>query len=620
MYNIKFYQSLQFVLGVIVISIITIALVVQFSYMHSKTKNRLQNDIKYQSKISTNQLKNNISPFIESYSIDEYEKILNTEFDHKSIFAIVVVDFNMAKVMGEDRFVTGKIRDKNWNIVTANEKQNAEELKKSYLIESSDILSSNGVIIGTITVYSSDKYLNKELNQLLSDSLYVAFFIYLFLILSLFYIIKYFILEPIFSVVDSIQKRDDDGIPINRIDIVNSNEIGLLSNTINTMLDKIVKSKSAIESKTKEQEVLLSLFDLGELVLFKWNNDDKWSVDYVSNSVTQLLGYTKEEFLNHDTIYAECIASDYLEIVQKEVQEAVDKNLDFFQHNNYKVITKDGDLKWIRDYTLILRDENNNVVHFLGYITDITDEIYKNNLLLEQSKLASMGEMIGNIAHQWRQPLSVISTAASGMKMQQEYQVLKDEDIPKMCDAINDNAQYLSKTIDDFRNFIKGDREKGKFNLAESINSFISLVESTIKNNNINIVLDLEKSMEIDGYKNELTQCIINIFNNSKDALKEKMLNNEDRLIFISTIEDNNKAIIKIQDNAGGIPEDILPKIFEPYFTTKHKSQGTGLGLHMSYKLIVEGMNGTIEASNKDYTYDNKKYTGALFTITLPLS
>jgi len=106
----------------------------------------------------------------------------------------------------------------------------------------------------------------------------------------------------------------------------------------------------------------------------------------------------------------------------------------------------------------------------------------------------------------------------------------------------------------------------------------------------------------------------------SVDSTNKNIYNNEDRLIFISTSTINDKAIIKIKDNGGGIPKDIIHKIFEPYFTTKHKSQGTGLGLHITYNLIVDGMGGTIEANNINYSYDNTNYTGAQFTITLPLS
>ena len=249
----------------------------------------------------------------------------------------------------------------------------------------------------------------------------------------------------------------------------------------------------------------------------------------------------------------------------------------------------------------------------------VIEEVEKNKHIQEQlfksEKMASMGEMIGNIAHQWRQPLSVISTGATGMKMQKEFGTLNDENFIKTCDIINNNAQYLSKTIDDFKNFIKGDREKVIFSLKGDIESFLHLVEGSVKNHHINIVLDLQEDIKIDGYENELTQCLINIFNNAKDALKEKVEDN--RLIFISTFTSEDKAIIKIKDNGGGIPKDILPKIFDPYFTTKHQSQGTGLGLHMTYNLIVDGMDGIVEASNVSYNYDGKDYIGAEFTIIL---
>ena len=241
----------------------------------------------------------------------------------------------------------------------------------------------------------------------------------------------------------------------------------------------------------------------------------------------------------------------------------------------------------------------------------------KDQLLFNQTKLASMGEMIGNIAHQWRQPLSVISTGATGLKLQKEYETLTDELFEDTCTAINNNAQYLSKTIDDFRNFIKGDRKKTIFNLSNSIESFLHLVEGSIKSENINIIKNLQDNIKINGYENELIQCYINIYNNAKDVLVNK---EEDKFLFISSTIKNNKAIIKIKDNAGGIPDEVMPKIFEPYFTTKHKSQGTGLGLHMTYNLIVDGMNGNIKANNKNNEYDGKEYYGAEFTITLPIS
>jgi len=261
-------------------------------------------------------------------------------------------------------------------------------------------------------------------------------------------------------------------------------------------------------------------------------------------------------------------------------------------------------------------DLNNKKIR-ISSIIDISELKNKEVQLVQTSKLESMKEIIENISHHWRQPLSSISTAATGMKIQKEYGLLVDEEFYKNCDEINDNAQYLSETINNFQNFLKEDNHKSKFNLKNSIDNFLTLLNSNIKSSDIEVILDLDKDIQIEGYKSELTQCLMNIFNNAKDVLIQKDI--KKRYIFISTslIEDN--VMIVIKDNAGGIPEEVLPKIFEPYFTTKHQSQGTGLGLYMSYNLIVKKMNGKIEALNVSYDYDNNKYNGAEFKITLPI-
>jgi len=241
----------------------------------------------------------------------------------------------------------------------------------------------------------------------------------------------------------------------------------------------------------------------------------------------------------------------------------------------------------------------------------------KDALIIEKTKMASMGEMIGNIAHQWRQPLSVISTGVTGMQMQKEYGLLKDKDFYHTCELVNENAQYLSRTIEDFRNFITGDRTKKVFSLNKNINSFLHLVDARFKSNHIKIILDLDESIKIDGYENELIQCLMSIVNNSRDALLEN--NIKEKFIFLSTSLRDDTAIIIIKDNAGGIPKNVLPKIFEPYFTTKHQSQGTGLGLHLTYDFIVNGMGGMIEAQNTKYEYNTNEYIGARFIISLPI-
>jgi len=251
----------------------------------------------------------------------------------------------------------------------------------------------------------------------------------------------------------------------------------------------------------------------------------------------------------------------------------------------------------------------------LTSIIDISQSKEKDKLLMEQSKLASMGEMIGNIAHQWRQPLHVISTTTSSVKLQKELNILDDKFFYKSCNMINKNVMFLSNTIDDFRNYMNDTRVKNEFTIENMINSFFTLCDSSISNNEIIIIKDIQNNLTVDGYKNELIQCMLNIFNNSVDALTQD--NIKKKYIFVRIKKINEYINISIKDNANGIPEDIIDKIFEPYFTTKHKSRGTGLGLNMTYKLIVEGMNGDITVKNEKYSYNNESYTGANFTIKI---
>ena len=250
-------------------------------------------------------------------------------------------------------------------------------------------------------------------------------------------------------------------------------------------------------------------------------------------------------------------------------------------------------------------------------VVDLTELKYRDKLISEQAKLVAMGEMIGNIAHQWRQPLSAISTAASGIKLQKEFNMLTDELLDESLDGIVRSSMHLSQTINDFRDFIQGDKEVVKFSLEENLKKDLSIVEGMLKNYDIHVFLECQKTIELYNYKNELTQAILNIIDNSKDALLEK--NVKDKYIFINTYELLDEAVIEIYDNAKGISDDVINKIFEPYFTTKHKSQGTGLGLYMTHQIIEKSMGGTISVSNISYEYNNHHFKGAYFKITLPL-
>jgi two-component system, NarL family, sensor histidine kinase EvgS len=252
-------------------------------------------------------------------------------------------------------------------------------------------------------------------------------------------------------------------------------------------------------------------------------------------------------------------------------------------------------------------------------IIDMSEIKNRENLLIQQSKMASLGEMMGNIAHQWRQPLSLISTAASGMKIQKEFEQLDDKTFNETIDNITNTTMFLSQTIDDFQNYLKEDKTKKEFDTNSSIHKILSMVQGSFRNHDINIILDLNNGLFINSYENELNQALLNILNNAKDALLE--VEKTHRYIHIKTFKEAEKIIIEIIDNAGGIKESILDKIFEPYFTTKHKSQGTGLGLYMTHKIITSSMNGEIKITNVSHKFNDKFFDNCTnVKIILPFS
>ena len=240
---------------------------------------------------------------------------------------------------------------------------------------------------------------------------------------------------------------------------------------------------------------------------------------------------------------------------------------------------------------------------------EIQKRLEHEKLLIEQSRLAEMGDMIGNIAHQWRQPLNALSLVIGNIKDAYSFGKLDDVRLEKSVEKSNMLIQKMSTTIDDFRDFFKPEKDKKVFTLEESVEDTLNLLEASLKNSNIRLEKEFSGNIMIKGYHNEFTQVILNILNNSKDALLEKDI--EEPFIKIKTFSEGTKAFLCIEDNAGGIPDTVIDRIFEPYFTTKEQGKGTGIGLHMS-KTIIEGhMDGILSAKNSD--------NGAVITIEVNL-
>ena len=283
------------------------------------------------------------------------------------------------------------------------------------------------------------------------------------------------------------------------------------------------------------------------------------------------------------------------------------------KHFRVAIKNKDDEIKHFSVGCSKISDEEFIIATF----TDITQEIAyieankdKDRIVFQQSKIAAIADTLKNIAHQWRQPLSVISTIASGMKIQKELNILEDKDFVESCNAIIDNTNKLSHTIENFTDFFNKEDSITRFSLIETIENIKKFMDFIFQENGIKCFLNYDLDIILNCNRNDFSQAILNILDNSMYALiNNQTVNN--RFIFIEL----NNHVLEIKDSGNGIDENIISKIFEPYFTTKHQAFGVGLGLYIVNEVLVNTMDYKIAVQNVDFTFENKTYTGTNFII-----
>ncbi|WP_421716276.1 ATP-binding protein [Arcobacter arenosus] len=348
----------------------------------------------------------------------------------------------------------------------------------------------------------------------------------------------------------------------------------------------------------------------------------------IQNANAQLIEFF-DEFKSLDEFKEkyDCICERFIEM--NDDNYLIDKDYDgrnWAEHilsNNdkkFKAAIKKADKIYHFTLNVNLTDIKEDIPYIIVTLTDITNEIENNKILIkkdrilfQQNKMASMGEMLNNIAHQWRQPLSSISSLASGLRIKGELKLVEENDINYTCEKILNNTNYISQTIEDFRNFFKEKKDQEEFGLKKSIDESLNLLKDRLIALSITTVIKIDEKIKLYSFKSEFQQALLNIINNSIDAFIKN--NSKEKIIFITF----NKDTLRIKDTAGGVDEKIIEKIFEPYFTTKHQSQGTGIGLYMTQEILVKHMNCKLSISNKNFTYKDKKLKGLAFDISFDL-
>jgi len=259
-----------------------------------------------------------------------------------------------------------------------------------------------------------------------------------------------------------------------------------------------------------------------------------------------------------------------------------------------------------------------NEQEIIAKVEEAVKEARRNDQIIYQNaRLASMGEMIANIAHQWRQPLNALTLLIQSFGIKSMTGKLTQEFIDKQVEEGLRLAVSMSDTIEDFRNFFSINREKEYFDLKETIDTTLEMSAFFIKDENIEIIVDAKEDIKVYGYANEFSQVLINLINNARENFKQNSIL-ESKMIKIKLKKFDNKIVLDFLDNGGGVDEAIIDRIFEPYFTTKHKSIGTGIGLYMSKQIIEMQIGGEISVENIECEYKGEFFKCAKFSITLP--
>lgn len=379
--------------------------------------------------------------------------------------------------------------------------------------------------------------------------------------------------------------------------------------------DKKIYEKSLYEEKEK---AITTLRSIGDAVI---TIDDKAEITFINPISEKILAYTNSEVIGKNIC-------EVLNLIDNRTKKEIKLHLEkVLQQGKIRILSNHIALKnrnnqifEIEDSIAPIRNKQGFIIGAVFVFHDVTKQnqyrrkiVENEKMLIQQSKISAMAELLENMAHHWRQPLSIISTLATGIKLKKELNDLSEKYMIESLEKINDTSQNLSKVIDDFTIFLKPTgKKKEQFFIDNSLEKVLTILESDIKSKSIKIILDVEKIL-IDSYENELMQIFMGIINNSIDAVCER---NDERVIFIKIYTKNKEIVISFLDNGGGISSDALNRVFEPYFTTKHKSQGKGISLYLIEEMIINQFKGKISVRNENFNLEDKEFCGAEFEIT----
>jgi C4-dicarboxylate-specific signal transduction histidine kinase len=387
--------------------------------------------------------------------------------------------------------------------------------------------------------------------------------------------------------------------------------------TLGRTFNQMAQSLRENERNRKELFWLREASDLLRAGMYRLNLRTQ-EFTLVGDAVPQILGLrTEAQRTTHlefwPSSYAEFVLPDDRERVLKTLAEARQKQQGFAMRFQVRRSTEEGEC-WVAEMGRVVQGPG-DTPYLLGVVQEITQQVRREeqlkatqNQLIQSTKMATMGEMLAMIAHQWRQPLATINAIAATVSLETQLQRNNPEKVITQLQKIQETSHFLSRTINDFRNFFRPDKDREAIQLSVLMERSLEVMSSPFQKHQVQFIRETQELPALLTHPNELQQVLLNLLKNALDVLVEREI--PTKQIVFRLFSEHEQQVLELEDNAGGIPEDVLPQIFEPYFSTKSKLNGTGLGLYMSKMIIEDHLQGALVAENRTH--------GACFRVTIP--
>jgi len=518
-----------------------------------------------------------IELYLESLNTSKYKNIILMDYNSSCNFRVIAdgnIDFRDRLVFGE-KFIPKNIE---WSMVVKDRhplsfKQDREGLWQTYLYP---ILDDKRLIAILAIDFSIENFNRIQDNlNMLDDTFYIFIII---VVIGVFVIM-------LFSYLD--YKRE---LKLKILSLELAQEVAKVQELNNSLEKKV-------EMKVKEIKRSQAYFE----TIFNTTRDAIAVIDKETNFLFANKAYFNLTKLTNRELYQkscyELTIDEDRDYSTKIIGEAFRRG--FYYDFKVRLITKEENIIDVSNDIVAMPDG----VSYLLVTRDVTlenrlrrEKEFQEQQLLQQSRLAQMGEMISMIAHQWRQPLAAIGASSAKLRIKAHLNKSNNEMIIKSAENIEGLIQHLSQTINDFRDFFKSDKIKRYSSYTEMIDAVFDIATATIHSKKITIVKSLNSEDKMSTYVSEVKQVILNLLKNAEDALLDEDIENPQ--ITISTYRERDMVVLEVSDNAGGIPDNIISKVFDPYFSTKKEKNGTGLGLYMSKTIIEEHCGGTLTVEN----------------------